>query len=168
MSPILFNLFVDPIINHIQSLLRKHKFNDLFSFIDDIALQTTFHATLHKVLHFLFVQGPRYGLSFNTTKSELHALNNATHITIRVSPTQHFSTFTDDGNPRVFYKYLGTYFFNKQQKPKHAPTSTQHHSRLFRQHIHPPSHTQRNHKTIQHTTDTYPHLPINLQLTPAL
>ena len=117
MSPILFNLFVDPIINHIPSLLPKHEFNDLFSFIDDIALQTTSHATLHKVLHFLFVQGPRYGLSFNTTKSELHALNNGTHITIRISPTQHFSTFTDDGDPRVFYKYLGTYFFNKQQNP---------------------------------------------------
>ena len=69
------------------------------------------------VLHFLFVQGPRYGLSFNTTNSELHALNNATHITIRISPTQHFSTFTDDGNPRVFYKYLRTYVFNKQQNP---------------------------------------------------
>ena len=117
MSPILFNLFVDPIINHIQSLLPKHEFNDLFSFIDDVALQTTSHATLHKVLHFLFVQGPRYGLSFNTTKSELHALNNATHITIRIGPTQHFSTFTDDGDPRAFYKYLGTYFFNKQQNP---------------------------------------------------
>ena len=113
MSPILFNLFVDRIINHIQSLLPKHEFNDLFSFIDDIALQTTSHATLHKVLHFLFVQGPRYGLSFNTTKSELHALNNATHITIPISPTQHLSTFTDDGNPRVFFKYLGTYFFKK-------------------------------------------------------
>ena len=37
-SPILFNLFVDPIINHIHSLLPKHKFNDFFSFIDDIAL----------------------------------------------------------------------------------------------------------------------------------
>ena len=69
------------------------------------------------MLHFLFVQGPRYGLSSNTTKSELHALNNATHITIRISPTQHFSTFTDDGDPRAFYKYLGTYFFNKQQNP---------------------------------------------------
>ena len=67
MSPILFNLFVDPIINHIQSLLPKHEFNDLFSFIDDIALQTTSHATLHKVLHFLFVQGPRYSLSPSTT-----------------------------------------------------------------------------------------------------
>ena len=117
MSPILFNLSVDPIINHIQSLLPKHEFNDLFSFIDDIALLTTSHATLHNVLHFLFVQGPRYGISFHTTKSELHALNNATHITICISPTQHFSTFTEDGNPRVFYKYLGTYFFNKQQDP---------------------------------------------------
>ena len=115
MSPILFNLFVDPIINHIHSLLPKHEFNDLFSFIDDIALQTTSHATLHNVLHFLFIQGPRYGLSFNTTKSELHALNNATHITIPISPTQHFSTFTDNGNPRVFSKHLGTYLFNKQQ-----------------------------------------------------
>ena len=62
MSPILYNLFVDPIINNIQSLLPKHEFNDLFSFIDDIALQTTSHATLHTVLHFFFVQGPRYGL----------------------------------------------------------------------------------------------------------
>ena len=69
------------------------------------------------MLHFLFVQGPRYGLSFNTTKSELHVLNNATHVTIPISPTQHFSTFTDHGNPRVFYKYLGTHFFNKQQNP---------------------------------------------------
>ena len=117
MSPILFNLFVDPIINHIQSLLPKHEFNDLFSFIDDIAPQTTSHATLHKVLHFLFVQGPRYGLSFNTTKSQLHALNDATNITIRISPTQHFSTSTDDGNPRVFFKCLGTYFFIRQQNP---------------------------------------------------
>ena len=102
MFPILFNLFVDPIINHIHSVLPKHEFNDLFSFINDIALQTTSHATLHNVLHFLFIQGPRYGLSFNTTKSEHHALNNATHTTIRISPTQHFSTFTDDGNPRAF------------------------------------------------------------------
>ena len=118
MSPILFNLFVDSIINHIHSLLPKHEFNDLFSFIDDIALQTTSHTTLHNVLHLLFIQGPRYGLSFNTTKSELHALNNATHITICISPTQHFTTFTDDGNPRVFYKYLGTYFFNKELNPR--------------------------------------------------
>ena len=117
MSPILFNLFVDPIINHIHPLLPKHKFNDLFSFIDNIALQTTSHATLHNVLHFLFIQGPRYSLSFNTTKSEVHALNNATQITIRISPTNYFSTFTDDGNPRVFDKYLGTYFFNKQRNP---------------------------------------------------
>ena len=101
MSPILFNLFVDPIINHIQSLLPKQEFNDLFSFIDDIALQTTSHATLHKVPHFLFVQGPRYGPSFNTTKSELHALNNATHITIRIGPTRHFSTFTE-AVPRTY------------------------------------------------------------------
>ena len=117
MSPILFNLFVDPIINHIQSLLPKHEFNDLFSFIYDIALQTTSNATLHNVIHFLFVQGPPYSLSFNTTKSELHTLNKATHITIRITPTKHFSTFTDDGDPRVLYKYLGTYFFNKQQNP---------------------------------------------------
>ena len=114
MSPILFNLLVDPIINSIQSLLPKHEFNDLFSLLDDIALQTTSHTTLHNVLHFLHIQGPRYGLSFNTTKSELHALNNATHITIRISLTQHFSTFT---NPRIVYKYLGTYLFNKQQNP---------------------------------------------------
>ena len=112
MSPILFNFFVDPIVNHIHSSLPKHEFNDLFSIINDIAVQTTSHTTLHNVLHFDVIQGPRYGLPFNTTKSELHALNNATHITIRISTTQHFSTFTDDGNPRVFHKYLGTRFFN--------------------------------------------------------
>ena len=36
-------------------------------------------------------------------------------MTIRITPTLHFSTCDTNGNPRLFYKYLGTYFFNKQQ-----------------------------------------------------
>ena len=115
MSPILFNLFVDPIILHIKTLLPAQEFHALFSFIDDIALQTKSPHTLHKILHFLFTEGPLYGLSFNATKSELHALNNAPHVTIRISSSTHFSTFDNSGNPRSFYKYLGTYFFNQRQ-----------------------------------------------------
>ena len=65
--------------------------------------------------HFLFTEGPLYGLSFNATKSELHALNNAPHVTILISSSTHFSTSDNSGNPRIFYKYLGTYFFNQRQ-----------------------------------------------------
>ena len=115
MSPIHLNLFIDPIILHIKTFLPTQEFNALFSFIDDIALQTKSPHTLYKILHFLFTEGPLYGLSFNATKSELHALNNAPHVTILISSTTHFSTFDNSDNPRNFYKYLGTYFFNQRQ-----------------------------------------------------
>ena len=46
MSPILFNLFNDPIILQIKTLLPTQQFNALFSFIDDIALQTKSPRTL--------------------------------------------------------------------------------------------------------------------------
>ena len=115
MSPILFNPFVDPIILHIKTLLPAQEFHALFSFIDDIALQTKSPHTLHKMLHFLFTEGPLYGLSFNATKSELHALNKTPHVTIRISCSTHCSTLDNSGNPRRFCKYLGTYFFNQRQ-----------------------------------------------------
>ena len=115
MSPILFNLFIDPIILHIKTLLPTQEFNALFSFIDDIALQTKSPHTLHKILHFLFTERPLYSLCFNATESDLHALNNAPHVTILISSTIHFSTFDNSGNPRNLYKYLGTYFFNQRQ-----------------------------------------------------
>ena len=101
MSPILFTLFIDPIILHIKTLLPTQEFNALFSFTDDIALQTRSPRTLQKILHFLFTERPLYGLSFNTTKSELHALKNAPHVTIRISSSTHFSTFDNSGNPRI-------------------------------------------------------------------
>ena len=115
MSPILFNLFIDPVIRKLSSLLPSHTFSALFSFIDDIALQTACPKILHTALSFLFNVGPKYGLSFNATKSELHALNNAPHLTIRISSTTHFSTFDQHGKPRQYYKYLGVFFFTSQQ-----------------------------------------------------
>ena len=115
MSPILFNLFIDPIIRKLSSLLPSHTFSALFSFIDDIALQTACPKILHTALSFLFNVGPKYGLSFNATKSELHALNNAPHLTIRISSTTHFSTFDQHGKQRQYYKYLGVFFFTSQQ-----------------------------------------------------
>ena len=115
MSPILFNLFVDPIILHIKTFLPAQEFHALFSFIDDIAIQTKSPHTLHKILHFLFTEGPLYDLFFNATKSQLHALNNAPDVTIRISSSTHFGTFDNSGNPQSFYKYLGTYFFNQRQ-----------------------------------------------------
>ena len=51
----------------------------------------------------------------NVTKSELHALNNAPHLTIRISSTTHFSTFDQHGKPRQYYKYLGVFFYTSQQ-----------------------------------------------------
>ena len=115
MSPILFNLFIDPIIRKLSSLLPSHTFSALFSFIDDIALKNACPKILHTALSFLFNVGPKYGLSFNATKSELHALNNAPHLTIRISSTTHFSTFDQHGKPRQYYKYLGVFFFTSQQ-----------------------------------------------------
>ena len=114
LSPILFCLFIDPIIRHLLTLLpRKQK--HLYAFIDDLALQSSDPKTLHTILHFLFHTGPKYGLLFNQEKSELQALNNTQHVTIRISPHIHFSTYDKSGNPRTHYKYLGTYFFNKTQ-----------------------------------------------------
>ena len=115
MSPILFNLFIDPIILDIKTLLPTQEFNALFSFIDDIAVQTKSPRTLHEILHFLFTEGPLCGLSFNSTKSELHALNKAPHVTILIFLSTHFSTFYNSGNPGIFHKYLGTDFFNQRQ-----------------------------------------------------
>ena len=83
-------------------IVFQQEFNALFSFIDDIALQTKSPRTLHKILHFLFTEGPLYGLSFIASKSELDALNNAPHVTILPSSSRHFSTFDNSGNPRVF------------------------------------------------------------------
>ena len=111
MSPILFNLFIDPILR----FLKHDIFHELFSFIDDILLQTPSPRVIHTTLQFLFTIGPKYGLSFNARKSELHALNDTPHVTIRITPTLHFSTCDTNGNPPLFYKYLGTYFFNSQQ-----------------------------------------------------
>ena len=99
MPTILFNLFVDHIILHIKTLLPTQEFHALLSFIDDIPLQTKSPHTLHKILHFLFTEGPLYGLSFNVTKSELHALNNAPQVTIRISSSTHVGIFDNSGNP---------------------------------------------------------------------
>ena len=112
MSPI---LFIDPIIRKLSSLLPSNTFSALFSLIDDIALQTACPKILHTALSFLFNVGPKYGLSFNATKSELHALNNAPHLTIRISSTTHFSTFDQHDKSRQYYKYLGVFFFTSQQ-----------------------------------------------------
>ena len=116
MSPTLLNLLIDPILLDIKTLLPTQQFHTLFSFIDDIALKTKSPRTLRQILHFLFTEGRLYSLSFNTTKSELHALNNATHVTILISSFHSpLSTFDNIGNPRIFYKYLETYFFNQGQ-----------------------------------------------------
>ena len=115
MSPILFNLFIDPILRSLKHLLPKNVFHELFSFIDNIALQTPSPKVVHTTLKLLFTVGPKYGLSFKASKSELHALNDIPHITIRITPSLHFSTCDTNGNPRLFCKYLGTHFFNKQQ-----------------------------------------------------
>ena len=115
MSPILLNFSIDPFILQINSLSPTQEFNALSFFIDDIALQTKSTRTLHKVIHFLFTEGPLYGLSFNAAKCELHALNNGPHVTILISTSTHFSTFDDSGNLRIFFEYLGTYFFNQTQ-----------------------------------------------------
>ena len=114
LSPILFCLFIDPIIRHLLTLLPP-KQQHLYAFIDDLALQSSDLKILHTILNFLFHTGPKYGLLFNQEKSELHALNNTPHVTIRISPHIHFSTYVKSGNPRTHYKYLGTYFFNKTQ-----------------------------------------------------
>ena len=60
---------------------------------------------------------PRLGdrRTSTSTQTELHALNNTPHVTFRISPHIHFSTYDKSGNPRTHYKYLGTYFFNKTQ-----------------------------------------------------
>ena len=117
MSPILFNLFTDPIIRKLSSLLPSHTFSARFSFIDDIALQTACPKITDYTLHSpsSSTLGPRYGLSFNATKSELHAPNNASPLTIRISDTTHFSTFDQHNKPRPYYKYLGVLFFTSQQ-----------------------------------------------------
>ena len=108
MSPILFNLFTDPILRSLKQLLPKNVFHELFSFIDNIALQTPSPRVVHTTLKFLFTVGPKYGLFFNASKSELHALNDIPHITIKITPSLYFSTCDTNGNPRLFYKYLGT------------------------------------------------------------
>ena len=48
MSPFSFNLLIDRIILHINSLLPTQEFNALFTFIDDIALETKSPRTLHR------------------------------------------------------------------------------------------------------------------------
>ena len=111
-SPILFCHFINPIIGHLLTLLPQ-KQKHLYAFIDDLAFQTSDPKTLHTIPHFIFHTRPKYGLLFKQEKSELHALNNTPHITIRISPHIHFSTYDKSGNPRTHYKYLGTYFFNK-------------------------------------------------------
>ena len=42
-------------------------------------------------------------------------------MTILISSSTHFSTFDNSGNPRIFYKYLGTYFFNQRQNTQMYP-----------------------------------------------
>ena len=37
------------------------------------------------------------------------------HVTVRITPTLHFSPCDTHGNPQLFYKYLGTYFFYSKQ-----------------------------------------------------
>ena len=115
MSPILFNLFIDPILRSLKQLLPKNVFHELFSFINDIALRTPSPRVVCTTLKFLFTVGLKYGLSFNASKSELHALNDTPHVTNRITPSLYVSTCDTNGNPRLFYKYLGTYFLNKQQ-----------------------------------------------------
>ena len=114
LSPILFCLFIDPIIRHLLTLLPP-KQQHLYASLDDLALQSSNPKTFPTILYFLFHNGPKYGLLFNQEKSELHALNNTPHVTIGISPHIHFSTYDKSGNPRTHYKYLGTYFFNKTQ-----------------------------------------------------
>ena len=123
MSPILFNLFIDPIICKLSSLLPSHTLSASFSFIDDIALQTACPKILITTLSFLSDVGPKYGLSFNATKSELHALNNAPHLTICISSTTHFSTFDQHDKARQYYEYLGVFFFTSQQNQKKCSSS---------------------------------------------
>ena len=122
LSPILFGLFIDPIIRHLLTLLPP-KQQHLYALIDDLALQSSDPKTLYTILYFpfhIFVYS-KYGLLFNQEKSELHALNNTPHITICISPHIHFSTYDKSGKPRTHYKYLGACFFNKTQN-KHMPS----------------------------------------------
>ena len=64
MSPIVFNLLIDPILRCLKHLLPKSVFHELFSFIDSIALQTPSPRVVHTTLKFLFTVRPKYGLSF--------------------------------------------------------------------------------------------------------
>ena len=74
--------------------------------------------TLHGTLYFLFTSGPKYGLSTNGTKAELHTLNDAPQVTIVITPKMHPTTCGLQGNLRSFYQYIGTYFLNKPQNQK--------------------------------------------------
>ena len=60
---------------------------------------------------------PRHTLSLGVTKlsDRVHTqtINHTTRY-LRNEGPHHFSTCDTNGNPRLFYKCLGTYFFNKQ------------------------------------------------------
>ena len=109
------NFFSDSILSFLKHLLPKDVFHELFFFINDVDVEIPSPRLVHTTLKFLFTIGPKHGLSFHASKSELHGPNDTLHITFRTTPFPHFSPCDTKGNPRRFYKYLPTYCFNNQR-----------------------------------------------------
>ena len=58
------------------------------------------------------------GLDMNTTKSEVQALEGASHFHFTSTSGSLVSTLDPQGKPRDFYRYLGVYLYTENQLPR--------------------------------------------------
>ena len=80
-----------------------------FSFIDDLLFRLSRQQDVIDVFNFFDGDVRLLGLDMNPTKSEVQALEGASHFHFTSTAGSLVSTLDPQGKPRDFYRYLGVY-----------------------------------------------------------
>ena len=116
LSPILFNIYLNPLLFQVSGCLNPYPEASLHAFIDDILIRSPCPHIIRSAFK-RFIQGAEIlGLSINFDKTELHALDGSPHLSLSFSPFPPLSAYIPGTlPPRTSYKYLGVWFFNSSQ-----------------------------------------------------
>ena len=109
LSPLLFNLYFNIMLYHIFKHTPLTTHHSMHTFIDDILFSSPQKHLTQKSFNIFDTTTRSIGLNMNNSKTELHALGTATHVTIKSTNGATLSTTSNSGSPHTYYKYLGIF-----------------------------------------------------------
>ena len=80
--PLLFNLYLNTLLHHIEATITLDPFFSIHAFIDVILVRSTNKKVISDVFSYFDTTARHMGLNMNIKKAELHAMNNAQHTVL--------------------------------------------------------------------------------------